>query len=478
MESSEGKNILGKDSVKCLFEPESVAIVGASEDPEKFGYHIMRNLIDMEFRGKIYPVNRKRDSVLGFKCYPDVASIPENIDNVTIIVPAQYVPQILMESAEKNVKAAVICTSGFKEAGKDGIQLEKDILKIAGSAGIRIAGPNTTGILNVFNGYTSVFVKITKPRKGKVSIISQTGMFASVLLEHIVSTQKYGLSKVAGLGNKSDLDDSDILEYLEADQQTQVIAIYAEGINNGRRFLEITKKVSKKKPILILKSARSKSGGDAALTHTGSLMVRDEIFEALCKTSGIIRVWDIEELLDLIKAFAFLPPTKGDRVGVIAYTGAGCVMSADAIEHYGLQIANLTKETMEKLTSKAPGFGIVRNPLDAELVRQGMGNAEASLVFALETFFEDPNVDMISLVIVGLTKESKIWDVDIKKVFSNLKNRFPDKPMVVSILASQEVIDEYREILENMGIPTYPSLLRNIRALYALHKYYSRFPRS
>jgi acyl-CoA synthetase (NDP forming) len=153
-------------------------------------------------------------------------------------------------------------------------------------------------------------------------------------------------------------------------------------------------------------------------------------------------------------------------------------MSADAIEHYGMQIANLTKETMEKLTSKAPGFGIVRNPLDAELVRQGMGSAEASLIFALESFFEDPNVDMISLVIVGLTKESKIWDVDIKKVFSDLKNRFPDKPMVVSTLASQEVIDEYQEILENLEIPTYPSLFRNIRALNALQKYYSRFPRT
>jgi acyl-CoA synthetase (NDP forming) len=465
-----------KDAVRSLFEPNSVAVVGASEDPTKFGYLLMKNLIELGYSGKIYPVNKSRDTVLGYKCYPTVKSIPNDVETVIIIVPAQHIPQIMKECAEKKVKGAVVCTSGFREAGEKGAELEREMLQNAKISGIRIAGPNTTGLLNVYNGFTSAFVKISKPRRGSVSIISQTGMFGSVLLEHILSTQAYGLSKVAGLGNKADLDDSDILEYLEDDANTKVIAIYAEGIKNGRRFLEISKRVLEKKPVIILKSARSGSGGKAALTHTGSLMVRDEIFDAVCKTTGLIRVEDIEELLDTIKAFAFLPPSKGDRIGVIAYTGAGCVMSADAIEKYGLKLAKLSEQTMQKLKRFAPDFGILSNPLDAELVRQGIGSAEGSLVLALESYLEDPNVDMVSLVLVGLTKESNIWDVDTKKVFSEIKRKFPAKPLVVTNLASKEVIDEYREILEELGIPTYPSLLRNIRALSALSKYCRRFP--
>jgi acyl-CoA synthetase (NDP forming) len=205
-------------------------------------------------------------------------------------------------------------------------------------------------------------------------------------------------------------------------------------------------------------------------------MVKDEIFDALCKTAGLIRVEDIEELLDLTKAFSFLPPPKGDRVGVIAYTGAGCVMSADAIEKYGLRSSVLSEETMEKLKRYAPDFGILSNPLDAELVRQGMGSAEGSLTYAMEAYLSDPNVDMLSVVLVGLTKGNPIWDVDAKRVFSSMKERFPDKPFVVTNLASKEVIEEYREALEALGIPTYPSLLRNIRALSMLYRYYSRIP--
>jgi acyl-CoA synthetase (NDP forming) len=380
----------------------------------------------------------------------------------------------MQECVDKGVRGVIICTSGFREAGEDGAELQEQVLEIAGKGGIRIAGPNTTGILNAYNGFTSAFVKISRPRLGNVSIISQTGMFASVLLEHILSTQPFGLSKVAGLGNKADIDDADVLEYYEDDEDTKVIVIYAEGIRDGRRFLEVSKRVARKKPIIILKSARSSSGGRAALTHTGSMMVRDEVFDAACRAAGLIRVEDIEELIDLAKAFAFLPAPRGERVGVIAYTGAGCVMSADAIERYGLKLATLTDETMEKLKRHAPSFGILSNPLDAELVRQGVGDPQASLTISLEAFLSDPGVDMVSLVLVGLTKESKIWDVDIDEVFPRIRQRFPEKPLVVTNLASREVMDEYRERLERLGIPVYPSLLRNIRALSALSRYYCR----
>ncbi|MEM2942870.1 MAG: CoA-binding protein, partial [Candidatus Bathyarchaeia archaeon] len=398
------------EAVRSLFEPASVAVVGASDDPTKFGYLLMSNLLDFGYKGKIYPVNRKRETVFGLRCYPTVKAIPDEVEAVIVLVPAEHTLQIMQECVEKSVSGVIICTSGFREAGRGGAELEEKILETAGKGGIRIAGPNTTGFLNAYNGFTSAFVKISRPRPGNVSIISQTGMFASVLLEHILSTQPFGLSKVAGLGNKTDIDDADVLEYYEDDEETKVIAIYAEGIKDGRRFLEVSKRVARKKPIIILKSARSSSGGRAALTHTGSLMVRDEIFDAVCRAAGLIRVEDIEELIDLAKAFALLPAARGDRVGVIAYTGAGCVMSADAIERYGLKLATPTEETMERLRRHAPSFGILSNPLDAELVRQGVGDPQTSLIISLEAFLSDPEVDMVSLVLVGLTKESKIWD--------------------------------------------------------------------
>ncbi|MBS7626711.1 CoA-binding protein [Candidatus Bathyarchaeota archaeon] len=463
------------ESIRSLFDPESVAVVGATENPEKPGYLLLRNLIDLGYRGKIYPVNRGRETVLGLKCYPRVNEIPGEVETAVIIVPAKEVPKIMEDCGDKKVRSVIICSSGFGEAGGDGAKLEKMILEIASRHGIRIVGPNTTGILNTYNGFTSSFVKLSKPVRGPVSIIAQTGMFASAMLEHILTTQPYGLSKVAGLGNKVDVEDSDILEYLEGDPDTRVVAIYAEGIRDGRRFIEVSRRVSPKKPIIILKSARTRSGGRAAETHTGSLMVRDEIFDAACRAAGIIRAGDIEELLDYTKAFAMSPPPRGDRVGVIAYTGAGCVMSADAIEDYGLRLAELSEETMETLRTYTPPFGVLSNPLDAELIRMKVGNAEESMKLSLEAFMRDPNVNMVSLVMVGLRRGSKIWEVDFRRVFSKIGMDHPEKPLVATIMASREVTEEFNEEMARLGVPTYPSLHRNIRALSALARYHLKY---
>jgi len=463
------------DPVRSLFEPESVAVVGATEDPEKPGYLLLRNLIDLGYRGKIYPVNRSRETVLGLKCYHRVNEIPGEVETAIIIVPAREVPKTMEDCGEKKVRSVIICSSGFGEAGREGAKLEREIIEIASRDGVRIVGPNTTGILNTYNGFTSSFVKLSKPTRGPVSIIAQTGMFASAMLEHILTTQPYGLSKVAGLGNKVDVDDSDILEYFEGDPETRVVAIYAEGIRDGRRFIGVSRRVSSKKPIIILKAARTRSGGKAAETHTGSIMVRDEVFDAACKAAGLIRAGDIEELLDYTKVFAMSPPPRGDRVGVIAYTGAGCVMSADAIEDYGLRLAELSEETMETLRMYTPPFGVLSNPLDAELLRMKVGDAEESMRLSLEAFMRDPNVDMVSLVMVGLRRDSRIWKVDLRRVFSKIGMDHLEKPLVATIMASREVTEDFDEEMGRLGVPTYPSLRRNIRALSALARYYLKY---
>ena len=457
--------------VKYLFEPKSVAVVGASDDENKFGYFLMKNLINFGYDGKIFPVNKKRETVLGLKCYPTVDSIPDEVEAAITLIPAKFIPQVMKDCAQKGVKGIIVCTSGFRETGEEGIKLEKEIIDIAEKAGIRIVGPNTTGILNAINGFTSTFVILPQPRKGSVSFIAQSGMFASVMLEYMLTTQPFGFSKLAGLGNKVDVDDADILEYLNQDNNTKVIAVYMEGVSDGRKFYQVAKKIAAKKPIVILKSASSKSGGEASLTHTGSLMVKDEIFDALCRSTGLIRVEDLEELIDLTKAFALCPLPKGKKIGIIAYTGGGCVMSSDACERYGLELAKFSNSTMSKLTEHAPSFAIIRNPIDAELIRQGVGDMNASLELSLEAVANDENVDAISVVLVGLSSTKTIWDIDIKRIFAKIREEHPEKPIVATTLAGRELIEEHKKKFDELGIPFFPSLLRNIRALAALVKY-------
>src|SRR5512136_148299 len=236
------------DKLNCFFEPKSVAVVGASRNPVKFGHSLLQNLLDLEFKGKIYVVNPNADEILGLKAYPRVDSIDEDVELAVIIVPALKVPEVLKDCSKKHVKGVVICSSGFRETGEMGQNLENEVLAIAEKAGIRVIGPNTTGIVNTSNNFTSSFVALPKLKRGNVAFIAQTGLFAAAAFWWIVSRQPFGISKIVGLGNKCDVDDAEVLEYLAEDPDTQVIAVYMEGVKEGRRLFEVFKKVAKKKP--------------------------------------------------------------------------------------------------------------------------------------------------------------------------------------------------------------------------------------
>ncbi|MEM3730933.1 MAG: CoA-binding protein, partial [Candidatus Bathyarchaeia archaeon] len=218
------------DELKCFFEPESVAVVGASRNPFKFGHSLLKNLIDLGFKGKIYPVNPNADEVLGLRAYPRVDLIEDDVELAVIIVPSAKVPEVMRDCAKKGVKGAVICSSGFRETGEEGRRLEEEMLAIAKKSGIRVVGPNTTGILNTSNNFTTSFVTLPNLRRGNVAFIAQTGLFAAAAFWWIVSKQPFGISKIVGLGNKCDVDDAEVLEYLAEDKETEVIAIYMEGV--------------------------------------------------------------------------------------------------------------------------------------------------------------------------------------------------------------------------------------------------------
>ncbi|MCK4483170.1 CoA-binding protein, partial [Candidatus Bathyarchaeota archaeon] len=334
--------------------------VGASRNPLKFGHFLLKNLLDLGFKGKVYPVNPNADKVLGLQAYPRVDLIDDDVELAVIIVPASKVPQIMEDCSKKHVRGVVICSSGFREAGKVGGRLEERIVATARKAGIRVIGPNTTGIVNTSNNFTTSFVPLPKLKRGSVAFVAQTGLFAAAAFWWIVSKQPFGISKIVGLGNKCDVDDAEVLDYLAQDEDTKVIAIYLEGVKDGRKLFEVFKRVAKKKPIIVLKSGRSPAGIKASFSHTGSLAVNDEVFDAACKQAGVIRVdGDLEKLLDITKAFALQPLPKGNKVGVITVTGAGGVMTSDECAKQGLKLADLSDQTLAEIRSNMPSWAAV-----------------------------------------------------------------------------------------------------------------------
>jgi acyl-CoA synthetase (NDP forming) len=452
--------------VSFFFEPKSVAVVGATNNPIKFGHYLLLNLIDLGFKGRVYPVNLKADEVLGLEAYPRVDLIPDEVEVVAIIVPAPSVPQVMRDCAKKGVKGVVILSSGFREIGGEGVRFEQEIVETAKKAGIRIVGPNTTGILNTSNGFTTSFVPLPKLRKGNVAFIAQTGLFAAAAFWWILSAEPFCLSKVMGLGNKSDVDDSEALEYLARDEDTEVIVIYLEGVKDGRKFLEAAQKATEKKPVLILKSGRTRAGMKAALSHTGSLAMKDEVFDAACKKVGAIRVKDFEELMDLAKAFALQPLAKGNRIGIVSMTGAGCVMAADYSAEYGLKVAELSNETVKYIGSHLPSWIEVKNPFDSEMLFESVG-PEDCLRISLEGMLEDENVDCV----LGVLPSSPMFAFDVETPIKEIREKYPDKPIAINIIGSKDTVDLWTKQLHDIRVPVYPSVERCVRALGALSKY-------
>ncbi|MFB0567410.1 MAG: acetate--CoA ligase family protein [Candidatus Bathyarchaeia archaeon] len=452
--------------IRFFFEPSSVAVVGASRSPFKFGHFMLMNLLDLGFEGKVYAVNPKADEVLGLKTYPSVDLIPGEVELAAIIIPAPLVPQVMRDCAKKGVKGVVICSSGFREAGEEGVKLEREIVEIAKKAGIRIVGPNTTGILNTTNNFTTSFVPLPKLRKGNVAFIAQTGLFAAAAFWWILSAEPFGLSKVMGLGNKSDVDDSEALEYLAHDEDTEVIAIYMEGVKHGLSFLKAAQQAAKNKPVLILKSGRTEVGMKASASHTGSLAMKDEIFDAVCKKAAIMRVKDFEELMDLAKAFALQPLSKGNRVAIASMTGAGCVMAADYSPEYGLEVAELSDRTVKHIESYLPSWIKIRNPFDTEMLFESVGPEDA-LRISLGGMLEDENIDCA----VTVLPTSPMFAFDIQGVVSEIRKKLPDKPFVVNIIGAKDMVELWTKQLEECSVPVYPSIERCVRALGALSKY-------
>ncbi|HUL40146.1 MAG TPA: acetate--CoA ligase family protein [Methanomassiliicoccales archaeon] len=445
---------------KELFEPDSIAIIGAAREELKVGHIVVKNLLESRYEGKIFPVNPKSEEILGLKCYPSVLDIPDEVQAAVICVPNTFVPKVMEECGEKKVKAAIIITAGFKEIGKEGAELEHQVGAIAKRYGIRVLGPNCLGIINTQKKMNATFTK-NYPKEGSIGISSQSGAICSTLLDW-ASEINVGFSKFISVGNKVDMEEADILRYLRDDPATKVIGMYVEGMAHGTQFMEEAEATSRHKPVIALKAGRTSSGAKAASSHTGAISSSDRVYDAAMGQTGIIRVHNIEELFDLLLVFSNMPlPSQGGGVAIITNAGGLGVMAADACGDYGLRMASFTNETVRKLRSYLPEEANFYNPVDV------IGDAKADRYeFAMQTVMDDPGVAAV-LVLLAPTDL-----VDISGVASMVASYAGRATMpIVSCFAGGEDAQEGIKILRHAGIPNYPSPDRGVRAIGAMMEY-------
>jgi len=427
-----------------FFKPGAIAVIGASNDPMKLGYEVFKNLKKYK-DGKVYPVNVKDETVQGVKAYKNVRDIPDEVDLAVIVVPKRFVKQSIIDCGEKGVKGAVIITAGFGETGEEGKKEERELVEIAHSYGMRLIGPNCVGVMNTHNDMNATFIMDAK--KGSIAFVSQSGALGAGIVYKTVK-EGIGFSKFISVGNMADLDFAELMEYLADTEEDKAIALYIEGVRDGRKFIEIAKRVTKKKPVIALKAGKSESGARAASSHTGSLAGSWKIYEAAFKQSGVLVAETIDDMLSMARAFT-QPLPKGKRVAIMTNAGGPGVLTADEIDKRGLKLANLEEKTMEELRSFLPPMAAVKNPVD--MIASARGEDYYRTAKAL---LEDPNVDMLIAICVVPTFAGMTPTEHAEGIIRAVKEVNNGKP-VLGLFMAGYVSEKAKELLEANGIPSY-----------------------
>jgi acetyltransferase len=447
-------------SLETLFDPRSVAVVGASRHQGKAGHEILAALIRGGYKGKILPVNPNADMIEGLKCYPDLLSTGTVPDLVIIVVPAKLVPDVMAECARLGVKFAVIITSGFKEVGEEGRQLEQTVVEIARRANMRILGPNCLGLMAPGNRLNASFGG-DLPAPGGIGYVSQSGALLAAILD-MAKADDIGFSMLVSIGNKADLDELDIMKALAEHKDTKVIAGYLESITDGDSFVRQAERMSKEKPILLMKSGGTGAGAKAASSHTGSLAGNEIAYEVVFDRAGIIRCDSIKTQFDYARAFANQPLPAGPSVAVITNAGGAGIMAADAVEQVGLTFAKLSEETARKLAAGVPATANINNPVDV------LGDALADRYrLALDAVLDDPNVDA---VLVLLTPQAMTECTATAEAIVEVVSRKPGKPVLASFLGAAKVRDAIK-VLRTGKIPQYDSPESAVATIKAMNDY-------
>ncbi len=444
--------------IEWFFSPRSVAIVGASTKPGKVGHECLKSLIDSGFSGAIYPVNPRADKVLDLKAYPSVLDIPDAVDLAVLAIPAKIAPEVMRQCAEKGVKAVVIISGGFKEAGPEGEALQEEVVRIAREAGIRIIGPNCIG---VFDGHTRVDTtfqsheRMGRPKAGSIAFMSQSGTFGATFLDW-AAREGIGVSRFASLGNRADVDEADMIAFLSEDPETSVIAIYMESFTDARALLESIRRCPK--PVLIFKAGRTEAGAKAAASHTGRLAGRYEIAKSALSQAGALILDSFGELYGAAKALASQPPFKAGGVAMVTNGAGPCVMAADYLYEEGIELAKFSPDTRERLTSELPGYALVADPV-VDLT----GSATTSdYMTALSLLADDPNVGLLGVFVV-------FQDTPLEDEFTSELPKLDAKWKPVLVFAAGgDYTDRKRRELDSAGVPTYDDVREFTAAVRAL----------
>jgi len=452
-----------KEDLTPFFEPGSAAIIGASSAPGKPGHEVIRNIQANGYEGRLYLVNPKGGEILDMPVHSSIESLPEKPELAIIILPAHMCPQALRDCVVKGIRHVVISAGGFAEVDDSGAEIQRELIEIIRENKIRVLGPNTAGHTSTPHNFTSTFFPLGKIRRGKVSYITQTGNFCTHTMKHILTAEHFGVSRVIGLGNAIDLDESDALEYLASDPETDAIVIYLESLKHPRRFLEVAKAVTRQKPVIMLKSGSTEAGKRAAIAHTAAMAAEDRVVDGMLRQAGIVRIWDYTHLILAGKALSMVPLPKGNRVSFLAPSGAMLVVLTDLCTRLGLEVPALEPQSLQRLQEISPPFIRMRNPVDIWAAASTRG-VEFGYREGMEAVLKDPNIDAIVPVLM-LTKETGIPSYDF---IVELAQKYPEKPIFVSFSGDKQYVDKCKEYLEPRGVPTFPEIEQPFEVLSML----------
>jgi acetate---CoA ligase (ADP-forming) len=449
------------DMIKNFFKPRGVALIGASSDSGKLSHGILKNLLSYGFEGGVYPVNPKSDYILDLPCYPSITEVPDPVDLAVIILPAPYIAQVVDDCGKRGIRSVIVISGGFKEIGHEGLQRELELLSIAEKWGIRIIGPNCVGTVDLHSGLNTSFIKGLPP-KGGIAFISQSGAVCGGAVDYLLD-KGLGFSHFISLGNQADVSETDMVAYLAQDPAVKVIAIYAESIKNGARFIETVKQTTPNKPVLILKAGRSVSGAKAVSSHTGSLAGSNDAYQAAFQQSGAIVAYSMEELFVLASVFSTQPLPVGNRVAIVTNAGGPAALASDVLDQYGLSLAVLHHDTIAQLRAVMNPAAQVENPVD---MLGGATPEEYRL--AMELVLADTNVDAVIPVLVpqALVNSAAVAQAWVDTVKTS------GKPVAACIMGEASVQKAF-EILRDNDIPSFvfpEDCARGLGQLYAYAK--------
>lgn len=443
-----------------LFEPQAVAVIGASNKAGKLGHTVIRNLIECGYPGRIYPVNPGAQTVLGYPAYPSIEAVPGPVDLAVIVIPAPGVVEVARRCGEKGVRYLVVITAGFKEIGSEGSKRERDLAAVCQRYGMGLVGPNCLGIIDTHTPLNVTFAP-RMPRRGNIAFFSQSGALGAAILDWSVAVD-LGFSRFVSLGNKAGLDEVDFIAAAATDPKTEVILCYLENISDGARFVHTAREVTREKPIIVIKSGVSQAGARAASSHTGALAGSDVAYETAFRQCGVFRAESMEELFDLALAFAGQPLPRGKRVAVVTNAGGPGILASDAIELNGLEMARFARETTEGLRASLPPEASIYNPVDV------LGDAMPErYAVALEYVARDANVDSI---LVLLTPQAGTMPEETARLMIETHRRYPDKVMAAALMGG-ETVERATVALKQAGIPAYFAPERAVAAVAGLTRY-------